>query len=218
MDINTAEYIGSWQKNADMPHTELPEFAFIGRSNVGKSSLINMLTQRNGLAKTSSTPGKTQSINLFLLNKKIQFVDLPGYGYAKLSKDKREIFGKMMKHYLHERVNMYCLFVLIDLRIKPQQIDMDFINECGEHDIPMALIGTKADKLKPAELEANKAAIDAKLLEFWNELPPFFISSAETKVGRDEVWNFIKGTCKQNIMKFTVLKIAEFDFCFYAKT
>jgi GTP-binding protein len=194
MDINTAEYIGSWQKNADMPHTELPEFAFIGRSNVGKSSLINMLTQRNGLAKTSSTPGKTQSINLILLNKKIQFVDLPGYGYAKLSKDKREIFGKMIKHYLHERVNMYCLFVLIDLRIKPQQIDMDFINECGEHDIPMALIGTKADKLKPAELEANKAAIDAKLLEFWNELPPFFISSAETKVGRDEVWNFIKGT------------------------
>jgi len=194
MDINTAEYIGSWQKNADMPHTELPEFAFIGRSNVGKSSLINMLTQRNGLAKTSSTPGKTQSINLFLLNKKIQFVDLPGYGYAKLSKDKREIFGKMIKHYLHERVNMYCLFVLIDLRIKPQQIDMDFINECGEHDIPMALIGTKADKLKPAELVANKAAIDAKLLEFWNELPPFFISSAETKVGRDEVWNFIKGT------------------------
>jgi len=194
MDINTAEYIGSWQKNADMPHTELPEFAFIGRSNVGKSSLINMLTQRNGLAKTSSTPGKTQSINLFLLNKKIQFVDLPGYGYAKLSKDKREIFGKMIKHYLHERVNMYCLFVLIDLRIKPQQIDMDFINECGEHDIPMALIGTKADKLKPVELEANKAAIDAKLLEFWNELPPFFISSAETKVGRDEVWNFIKGT------------------------
>ena len=194
MDINTAEYIGSWQKNADMPHTELPEFAFIGRSNVGKSSLINMLTQRNGLAKTSSTPGKTQSINLFLLNKKIQFVDLPGYGYAKLSKDKREIFGKMIKHYLHERVNLYCLFVLIDLRIKPQQIDMDFINECGEHDIPMALIGTKADKLKPAELEANKAAIDAKLLEFWNELPPFFISSAEAKIGRDEVWNFIKGT------------------------
>ncbi|MCX6176494.1 MAG: ribosome biogenesis GTP-binding protein YihA/YsxC [Bacteroidetes bacterium] len=197
MDINTAEYIGSWQKNADMPHTELPEFAFIGRSNVGKSSLINMLTQRNGLAKTSSTPGKTQSINLFLLNKKIQFVDLPGYGYAKLSKDKREIFGKMIKHYLHERVNLYCLFVLIDLRIKPQQIDMDFINECGEHDIPMALIGTKADKLKPAELEANKAAIDAKLLEFWNELPPFFISSAETKVGRDEVWNFIKGTLQK---------------------
>jgi GTP-binding protein len=194
MDINTAEYIGSWQKNVDMPHTELPEFAFIGRSNVGKSSLINMLTQRNGLAKTSSTPGKTQSINLFLLNKKIQFVDLPGYGYAKLSKDKREIFGKMIKHYLHERVNMYCLFVLIDLRIKPQQIDLDFINECGEHDIPMALIGTKADKLKPAELEANKAAIDAKLLEVWNELPPFFISSSESKIGRDEIWEFIKGT------------------------
>jgi len=194
MDINTAEYIGSWQKNADMPHTELPEFAFIGRSNVGKSSLINMLTQRNGLAKTSSTPGKTQSINLFLLNKKIQFVDLPGYGYAKLSKDKREIFGKMIKHYLHERVNLFCLFVLIDLRIKPQQIDLDFINECGEHNIPMALIGTKADKLKPAELEANKAAIDAALLEVWNELPPFFISSAESKLGSKEIWEFTKGT------------------------
>lgn len=194
MDIKTADYVGSWQKNAEMPHTELPEFAFIGRSNVGKSSLINMLTQRNGLAKTSSTPGKTQSINLFLLNKQIQFVDLPGYGYAKVSKDKREIFGKMIKHYLHERVNLYCLFVLIDLRIKPQQIDLDFINECGEHDIPMALVGTKADKLKPAELEANKAAIDAKLLEVWNELPPFFISSAETKAGRDEIWNCIKGT------------------------
>ena len=194
MIIKDATFLISNTEIAKCPTDGKPEFAFIGRSNVGKSSLINMLTQRNGLAKTSSTPGKTQSINLFLLNKKIQFVDLPGYGYAKLSKDKREIFGKMIKHYLHERVNMYCLFVLIDLRIKPQQIDMDFINECGEHDIPMALIGTKADKLKPAELEANKAAIDAKLLEFWNEIPPFFISSAETKVGRDEVWNFIKGT------------------------
>ena len=208
MDINTAEYIGSWQKNADMPHTELPEFAFIGRSNVGKSSLINMLTQRNGLAKTSSTPGKTQSINLFLLNKKIQFVDLPGYGYAKLSKDKREIFGKMIKHYLHERVNMYCLFVLIDLRIKPQQIDLDFINECGEHDIPMALIGTKSDKLKPAELEANKAAIDAKLLEVWNELPPFFISSSESKVGRDEIWEFIKGTLPRLTVSSSIHRVS----------
>lgn len=193
MDIKTADYIGSWQKNSEMPHTALPEFAFIGRSNVGKSSLINMLTQRKGLAKTSSTPGKTQSINLFLLNKQIQFVDLPGYGYAKVSKDKREVFGKMIKHYLHERENLYCLFVLIDLRIKPQQIDIDFISECGEHDIPIALIGTKADKLKPAELEANKAAIDAALLEVWNELPPFFVSSSETKMGFKEIWDLIKG-------------------------
>lgn len=194
MEINTAEYIGSWQKNADMPHTELPEFAFIGRSNVGKSSLINMLTQRNGLAKTSSTPGKTQSINLFLLNKQIQFVDLPGYGYAKVSKDQREVFGKMIKYYLRDRVNLFCLFVLVDLRIKPQAIDLSFINECGENGIPMALIGTKADKLKASELAENKAAIEQALLEVWEELPPFFISSSETKAGREEIWNFIKGT------------------------
>ncbi len=194
MEINTAEYIGSWQKNADMPHTELPEFAFIGRSNVGKSSLINMLTQRNGLAKTSSTPGKTQSINLFLLNKQIQFVDLPGYGYAKVSKDQREVFGKMIKYYLRDRVNLFCLFVLVDLRIKPQAIDLSFINECGENGIPMALIGTKADKLKASELAENKAAIEQALLEVWAELPPFFISSSETKAGREEIWNFIKGT------------------------
>ncbi|MFM7639541.1 MAG: ribosome biogenesis GTP-binding protein YihA/YsxC [Bacteroidota bacterium] len=194
MEINTADYIGSWQKNADMPHTELPEFAFIGRSNVGKSSLINMLTQRNGLAKTSSTPGKTQSINLFLLNKQIQFVDLPGYGYAKVSKDQREVFGKMIKYYLRDRVNLFCLFVLLDLRIKPQAIDLSFINECGENSIPMALIGTKADKLKASELAENKAAIEQALLEVWEELPPFFISSAETKAGREEIWNFIKGT------------------------
>jgi GTP-binding protein len=194
MEINTAEYIGSWQKNADMPHTEKPEFAFIGRSNVGKSSLINMLTQRNGLAKTSSTPGKTQSINLFLLNKQIQFVDLPGYGYAKVSKDQREVFSKMIKYYLRDRVNLFCLFVLVDLRIKPQAIDLSFINECGENGIPMALIGTKADKLKPAELAENKSAIENALLEVWDELPPFFISSAETKEGREEIWSFIKGT------------------------
>lgn len=194
MDINTAEYIGSWQKNADMPHTELPEFAFIGRSNVGKSSLINMLTQRNGLAKTSSTPGKTQSINLFLLNKKIQFVDLPGYGYAKVSKDQREVFGKMIKYYLRDRVNLFCLFILIDLRIKPQAIDLSFINECGENGIPMALIGTKADKLKAIELAENKAAIENALLEVWEQLPPFFISSSETKDGREEIWQFIQGT------------------------
>jgi len=194
MEINNAEYIGSWQKNADMPHTEKPEFAFIGRSNVGKSSLINMLTQRNGLAKTSSTPGKTQSINLFLLNKQIQFVDLPGYGYAKVSKDQREVFGKMIKYYLRDRVNLFCLFVLVDLRIKPQAIDLSFINECGENGIPMALIGTKADKLKPAELAENKSAIENALLEVWDELPPFFISSAETKEGREEIWSFIKGT------------------------
>lgn len=121
-------------------------------------------------------------------------MDLPGYGYAKVSKDQREVFGKMIKYYLRDRVNLFCLFVLVDLRIKPQTIDLSFINECGENGIPMALIGTKADKLKASELAENKAAIEQALLEVWEELPPFFISSAETKAGLEEIWNFIKGT------------------------
>ena len=133
MEINTAEYIGSWQKNADMPHTEKPEFAFIGRSNVGKSSLINMLTQRNGLAKTSSTPGKTQSINLFLLNKQIQFVDLPGYGYAKVSKVNRMKFEKFISEYLLQRETLINTFVLIDSRLEPQHTDSSFVpNVCSQ--------------------------------------------------------------------------------------
>ena len=137
MKIKTAEYVGSWERNVDMPHRDKPEFAFIGRSNVGKSSLINMLTERNGLAKTSSTPGKTQTLNLFNINNEIQICDLPGYGYAKVSKDRRETFGKMIAYYLRERPNLFCLFVLLDLRIPPQKIALDFIADFGALSVPL---------------------------------------------------------------------------------
>lgn len=192
MKIKKAEYIGSWERTTDMTHRDKPEFAFIGRSNVGKSSLINMITERNALAKTSSTPGKTQTLNLFNINDELQICDLPGYGYAQVSKDKREKFGKMIAYYLRERPNLFCLFILIDLRIPPQKIDIDFINDCGSDGIPMVLIGTKADKLKATELEENIQTIKDKLLEEWEELPPFIITSSELGTGRDEIWSVIK--------------------------
>jgi GTP-binding protein len=192
MKIKTAEYVGSWERNVDMPHRDKPEFAFIGRSNVGKSSLINMLTERNGLAKTSSTPGKTQTLNLFNINNEIQICDLPGYGYAKVSKDRREIFGKMIAYYLRERPNLFCLFVLLDLRIPPQKIDLDFIADCGDNKIPIVIVGTKADKLKVLEVEENANIIKEALLEMWEEIPPFIISSSETKQGFKEIWSVVK--------------------------
>jgi GTP-binding protein len=192
MKIKTADYVGSWERNVDMPHRDKPEFAFIGRSNVGKSSLINMLTERNGLAKTSSTPGKTQTLNLFNINNEIQICDLPGYGYAKVSKDRREIFGKMIAYYLRERPNLFCLFVLLDLRIPPQKIDLDFIADCGDNKIPIVIVGTKADKLKVVEVEENANIIKEALLEMWEEIPPFIISSSETKQGFKEIWSVVK--------------------------
>ncbi len=192
MDIKQATYLGSWQRNDQMPHTEKPEFAFIGRSNVGKSSLINMLTQHKGLAKTSSTPGKTQSLNLFVLNNVIQFCDLPGYGYAKVGKSTRQAFSKMIDFYLKERPNLFCLFILVDLRLEPQKIDIEFINSCGENGIPFAIIGTKADKIKAAEVEASTQRYFDKLSESWEQLPPFFISSSEEKTGKEEIWAFIQ--------------------------
>jgi len=192
MKIKTAEYVGSWERNVDMPHRDKPEFAFIGRSNVGKSSLINMLTERNGLAKTSSTPGKTQTLNLFNINNEIQICDLPGYGYAKVSKDRREIFGKMIAYYLRERPNLFFLFVLLDLRIPPQKIDLDFIADCGDNKIPIVIVGTKADKLKVVEVEENANIIKEALLEMWEEIPPFIISSSETKQGFKEIWSVVK--------------------------
>lgn len=192
MKIKTAEYVGSWERNVDMPHREKPEFAFIGRSNVGKSSLINMLTERTALAKTSSTPGKTQTLNLFNINNELQICDLPGYGYAKVSKDRRQTFGKMIAYYLRERPNLYCLFVLLDLRIPPQKIDLDFIADCGANQIPMVIIGTKADKLKPSEIERNSNVIKEALQETWEEIPPFIVSSSQTKLGFDEIWSVVK--------------------------
>lgn len=195
-EVKQADFLGSWERQDAMPHTGYPEFAFIGRSNVGKSSLINMLCNRKNLARISSNPGKTQTLNLFRINSKLQLCDLPGYGYAKVSKTQRAQFSKMIRHYLLGRPNLMCLFVLVDLRIPPQDIDVEFINSTGEAGIPMALIGTKADKLGAVKLEENLTAIKNSLLETWDELPPFFISSSEEKTGREEIWKFIEEACK----------------------
>jgi GTP-binding protein len=179
-----------------MPHTNLPEFAFIGRSNVGKSSLINMVVQRRELARTSSKPGKTQTLNLFKINDVLQICDLPGYGYAKVSQTDRFKFSKMIKYYLKNRPNLFCLFVLVDLRIPPQKIDIEFINDCGADGIPMVIVGTKADKLKDEVIANSVNDIKAELLKDWEECPPFIISSSETLLGRDEIWNVIQTSMK----------------------
>ena len=191
MQIKDPKYLGSWEKSVEMPHKNLPEFAFIGRSNVGKSSLINCLVDRKELARTSSKPGKTQTLNLYNIDGWMQICDLPGYGYAKVSKTMRSKFSNMIRYYLKNRENLYALFVLVDLRIPPQPMDIEFINDCGNDEIPIVLVGTKSDKLKPQELDVNLQAIKNALLEYWEELPPFIISSSETKLGRDEIWEVI---------------------------
>ena len=191
MKIVSAEFVTSstdWKK---CPETDRPEFAFIGRSNVGKSSLINMLASRKKLAKTSSTPGKTQTINHFIINAEWYLVDLPGYGYASASRVDRFAWGKMIEQYLKGRANLCCTFVLLDARLKPQEIDLDFITWMGKQQLPMAIILTKTDKLKQQELARSRQVIEAKLLEQWAELPPLFITSAEKKSGRDKILSFI---------------------------
>jgi len=198
MQIKDPKYLGSWEKSVEMPHKNLPEFAFIGRSNVGKSSLINCLVDRKELARTSSKPGKTQTLNLYDIDGWMQICDLPGYGYAKVSKTMRSKFSNMIRYYLKNRENLYALFVLVDLRIPPQTMDIEFINDCGNDEIPIVLVGTKSDKLKPLELEENLQAIKNALLEYWEELPPFIISSSETKVGRDEIWEVISQAIQPN--------------------
>jgi len=181
-----------------MGFNALPEFAFIGRSNVGKSSLINMLCNHKGLAKISSTPGKTQTLNIFDIDGKWQICDLPGYGYAKVSKEKRFLFSNMIKHYLEQRENLICLFVLIDLRIPPQTIDLEFINWCGESSIPFSIIGTKADKVGKNNLEETLKIYTDKLFEVWVELPPIFVSSSEDKTGREDILKYIKECMKKD--------------------
>jgi GTP-binding protein len=191
MQIKSADFVTSstdWRK---CPETLKPEFAFIGRSNVGKSSLINMLVDRKKLAKTSSTPGKTQTVNHFLVNDSWYLVDLPGYGYASASRSARFEWGKMIEQYLKNRENLFCTFILLDSRLKPQAIDLDFITWMGEQNLPMAIILTKSDKLKQQELAKSKKVIEAKLLEQWEELPPLFVTSSEKKSGRDKVLDFI---------------------------
>ncbi len=176
---------------AKCPKDRLPEYAFIGRSNVGKSSLINMLMQRKSLAKTSGKPGKTQLINHFLINKNWYLVDLPGYGYARVSKSSKKTFQKFITNYFEKREQMVLAFVLVNCRHEPQPIDMEFMQWMGESGIPFNIIFTKADKLKPKALERNIAAYSEKMLETWEEMPPYFITSASNATGREEVLNYI---------------------------
>ena len=196
MVITSAEFVISNSRVNKCPTTGLPEDAFIGRSNVGKSSLINMLTGRKGLAMTSQKPGKTQLINHFLINKDWYLVDLPGYGYARLSRDGRDGLRKMIEDYILERTELVCLFVLLDSRLEPQRIDLEFIEWLGEEGIPFALVFTKADKLSKGKLAANIAAYKERLLQQWEELPPLFITSSEARMGRDELLSYIDGINK----------------------
>lgn len=192
MDITSAEFVVS-NSRADMcPQTHLPEYAFIGRSNVGKSSLINMLTKNPKLAMTSATLGKTLLINHFLINKEWYLVDLPGYGYAQRGKKMMEKIQKLIEYYVLERKQMTCLFVLIDSRLEPQRIDLEFIEWLGENGIPFALIFTKADKQSVGKTKASVNRFLNTLKEQWEELPPHFISSSENKTGRQEILNYIE--------------------------
>lgn len=174
------------------PAPTLPEYAFIGRSNVGKSSLINMLTEQKGLAKTSAQPGKTQLINHFLINDSWYLVDLPGYGYAKVSKVAREDWRRMINYYFQKRENLACVFVLIDSRHEPLKQDLDFINYLGNLGVPFVLVFTKADKQSSVKTDSTIAAYKRKLRETWDELPQIFITSSEKRVGREELLNFIE--------------------------
>ena len=192
MDITSAEFVVS-NSRADMcPQTHLPEYAFIGRSNVGKSSLINMLTKNPKLAMTSATPGKTLLINHFLINKEWYLVDLPGYGYAQRGKKMMEKIQKLIEYYVLEREQMTCLFVLIDSRLEPQRIDLEFIEWLGENGIPFALIFTKSDKQSVGKTKASVNRFLDTLKEQWEELPPHFISSSENKTGRQEILDYIE--------------------------
>ena len=193
MVIKSAEFVISNSQVSKCPTTGLPEYAFIGRSNVGKSSLINMLTGKKGLAMTSQKPGKTQLINHFIINDAWYLVDLPGYGYARLSKDGREKLKTMIEDYTLERKELVCLFVLVDSRHEPQKIDLEFIQWLGEEGVPFALVFTKADKLTKGRLAANLEAYKARLLEEWEELPPIFVTSSEQQLGRDELLSYIEG-------------------------
>lgn len=192
MEITSAEFVVS-NSRADMcPDTRLPEYAFIGRSNVGKSSLINMLTGRANLAMTSSTPGKTLLINHFLVNKAWYLVDLPGYGYAQRGKKMMEKIRKLIEYYVLEREQMTCLFVLVDSRLEPQKIDLEFIEWLGENGIPFAIIFTKADKQNAGKTKQNVNHYLEILKKQWEELPPYFISSSEKKIGRTEILDYIE--------------------------
>lgn len=192
MDITFTDYVASFPKEALCPKDGKPEYAFIGRSNVGKSSLINMITDRRELARTSKKPGKTQMLNYYIVNKNWYIVDLPGYGYAKISKKKRDEWRKMIEGYMIFRDTLQCAFVLIDSRIPPQALDLEFIDWMGKMQIPFVLVFTKTDKPKAQELERNVQLFKDKMLETWDGLPQIFMTSADKKVGADEILDFIE--------------------------
>ena len=191
MKISSAAFVMSNSDYKACPKPTLTEFAFIGRSNVGKSSLINMLLSKKNLAKTSSAPGKTQLINHFIINDAWYLVDLPGYGYAKVSKNQREKWQKLISSYLRHRENLTLVFILIDIRLEPQKIDLEFINWCGEEQIPFSLVLTKLDKVSRAEAQRNILKLQVALLETWEELPPLFTTSATNGDGRDALLEYI---------------------------
>jgi GTP-binding protein len=197
MEISSATFIVSSVSINQCPPPEKPEFAIIGRSNVGKSSLINMLTQRKALAKTSSTPGKTQTINHFLINESWYLVDLPGYGYASVSKTTKAGWPHLINEYLRQRPNLYCTLVLVDARLDPQKKDIEFINWLGNEQLPLAIVLTKSDKLKQSDLARSKKKLESRLLQEWEELPPVFVTSAEKKTGRESLLDFIGNALKQ---------------------
>jgi GTP-binding protein len=192
LQIQEATYVGSYPDIGDCPKPNKPEYAFIGRSNVGKSSLINMLSGKKDLAHVSKKPGKTQMINFFLVNGEWYLVDLPGYGYAQRAKSMRKSWGKMITDYLQQRPTLQCAFVLIDANVPPQPLDLEFINWLGEEQIPFVLAFTKTDKLGKRQLEENLAAFRAAMRENWNELPQEFVTSSSRKSGKDEILSFIQ--------------------------
>jgi GTP-binding protein len=194
MNIKEVQFVASYQKESTCPKDGRPEFAFIGRSNVGKSSLINMLTNKKGLAKVSVTPGKTQLLNFFDINHQWYLVDLPGYGYARTSKDTKAGFQKMIETYLGVRETLVCAFVLIDIRHPLQKIDQTFIDWCGAHQVPFCLVFTKADKLGKNAAVAQVNEILNTLKKTWHQLPTYFVSSAESRQGREEILQFIGDT------------------------
>jgi len=197
MEILSAEFVVSNTDYKQGPKTLLPEYAFIGRSNVGKSSLINMLTGHKKLAKTSGTPGKTQLINHFLINKAWYIVDLPGYGYAKVSKSQRKKFQQFITDFLTKREQLISIFVLLDARLPPQQIDIDFMNWCGEKKLPFAIVFTKIDKISSSVLNKNMQVYKKELLRYWEDIPPVFTTSSEAKLGREKILHYIGTINKQ---------------------
>lgn len=197
MEISNAEFVISNTDVKKCPAGTFPEYAFIGRSNVGKSSLINMLTNRKGLAMTSATPGKTMLINHFLINKSWYIVDLPGYGYARRGLKGQKQIKNIIENYILQREQMTNLFLLIDSRLEPQPIDMDFIEWLGDHGVPFAIVFTKADKLKGGRLNTNINQYIKKLHEQWEELPPYFVTSSDNRMGRDELLDYIENINKE---------------------